>query len=205
VYRDATRALNVSSPPCSAVRVASLAVSPLEPPDRRRTPLTALVHLDVHPDVDQPVFRGLVFPERPLWTPSQLRTLTSTVAADFADVLHGTVRYTAPDRWWTRLALTRGLELWLLSWLPSQGTVPHDHGGAAGSFSVLRGAVEEEYRYPGAPIRTQRLRAGQGVGFGGGRAHRVHNPVGSAPAVTVHAYSPPLLPTREYQSLEEVR
>ncbi|GAA1994784.1 cysteine dioxygenase family protein [Catenulispora subtropica] len=154
-------------------------------------------------DLAAPFLSDLVQPDRPLWTPSQLRELTRTLARDHADALRPLVRHTEPQRWWTRLALTRGVEVWLLSWLPGQGTQPHDHGGAAGAFAVLTGEVLEEHRYPGAAIGTRRLGTGQALGFGGDRAHVVRN-VGIRPAATVHAYSPPLLPTREYASLEEV-
>ena len=145
----------------------------------------------------------LVRPDRPLWTPAQLRTLTAALAVEHAGRLRPLVRYAEPQRWWTRLALTRGVEVWLLSWLPGQGTRPHDHGGAAGSFTVLTGEVLEEHRYPGGPSATRRLRTGRSLAFGGDRAHIVRN-AGNGPAATVHAYSPPLLPTREYESLEEV-
>ena len=155
------------------------------------------------PDLAAPFLTDLVQPDRPLWTPAQLRDLTRTLALDHAGQLRAMVRYTEPQRWWTRLALTRGVEVWLLSWLPGQGTKPHDHGGAAGSFTVLTGEVVEDHRYPGAEIGTRNLRTGQGLGFGGDRAHVVRN-AGVRPAATVHAYSPPLLPTREYASLEEV-
>ncbi|MBW8804861.1 MAG: cysteine dioxygenase [Catenulispora sp. 13_1_20CM_3_70_7] len=145
----------------------------------------------------------LVQPDRPLWTPVQLRELTRALAHEHAATLRPLVRFTEPQRWWTRLALTRGVEVWLLTWLPGQGTRPHDHGGAAGSLTVLTGEVLEEHRYPGSPIGKRLLRTGQGLGFGGDRAHVVRN-AGRLPAATVHAYSPPLLPTREYASLEEV-
>lgn len=164
----------------------------------------ATLVLDVHADVDSAAVRELVQPGRPLWTPSQLRDLTGTLAREHADALRALARYTEPQRWWARLALTAGVEVWLLSWLPGQGTEPHDHGGAAGSFTVLDGDVLEEHRYPGAAVGRRTWHAGQGIGFGGDRAHQVRN-VGADPAVTVHAYSPPLLPTREYRSLDEVR
>lgn len=160
--------------------------------------------LDVHADVDSPFVRDLVQPDRPLWTPTQLRDLTVTLARDHGALLRPLTRFTEPQRWWARLALTAGVEVWLLSWLPGQGTEPHDHGGAAGSFTVLDGEVLEEHRYPGARIGRRTFHPGQGIGFGGDRAHQVRN-VSGTPAVTVHAYSPPLLPTREYRSLDEVR
>ena len=154
-------------------------------------------------DLAAPFLSDLVQPGRPLWSPTQLRNLTQSLAREHAEQLLPLIRYTEPQRWWTRLALTRGVEVWLLSWLPGQGTKPHDHGGAAGSFTVLTGEVVEEHRYPGAAIGRRTLRTGEGLGFGGDRAHLVRN-AGIRPAATVHAYSPPLLPTREYASLEEV-
>jgi Cysteine dioxygenase type I len=155
-------------------------------------------------DVDLPLMRDLVLPERPLWTPSQLHELTRTITTELTTPLLGVLRFEQPQRWWARLALTGGVEVWLLSWLPGQGTEPHDHGGASGSFTVLKGTLTEDYRYPGGPIRTAERLLGTGVGFGGGRAHQVRN-LGAQPAASVHAYSPPLLPTREYRGLEDVK
>ena len=96
---------------------------------------------DSHPALTDPLLRELVHPERLQWTPRELRDLTSTVAADLTPALLDVLQYGHSRRWWTRLALTGGVELWLLSWLPEQGTGPHDHGGAAGSFTVLLGEL----------------------------------------------------------------
>ena len=93
--------------------------------------------------------------------------------------------------------------MWLLSWLPGQGTPPHDHGGAAGAFTVLVGELAETYRYPSGPIRNQLHTRAAGLGFGAGRAHLVQN-LGPAKAASVHASSPPLVPTREYASLRGI-
>lgn len=146
---------------------------------------------------------SLIQPQRTLWKPRELRDLTSTVAAELAPSLLGVLQFTRPERWWTRLALTDGVELWLLSWLPGQHTAPHDHAGASGAFTVLMGEVAENYRYPTGPIRAQQHVAGASIGFSGARAHQVRND-GPGRAATVHAYSPPLLPTREYASLHDV-
>src|SRR6266545_669129 len=49
-----------------------------------------------------------------------------------------------PDRrWYARLALAGDHEAWLLTWLPGQATDLHDHGGAAGAFTVLEGHLTE--------------------------------------------------------------
>ena len=36
-----------------------------------------------------------------------------------------------------------GAQVWLLSWLPEQGTPLHDHGTSAGAFSVVPGTLTE--------------------------------------------------------------
>ncbi|GLZ43320.1 cysteine dioxygenase family protein [Actinokineospora sp. NBRC 105648] len=161
------------------------------------------IDLDIHPRFDQPLLRELVAPRDPLWTPRELRDLTATVTTELRAKLVDTVRFSSPKRWWTRLAVTDEVELWLLSWLPGQGTAPHDHGGAAGSFTVLLGELAETYRYPSGPIRHQLHGHDSSIGFGQGRAHLVQN-LGTANAASVHAYSPPLVPTREYASLRDV-
>ena len=162
-----------------------------------------IARADLHPKLDVRFLRDIIHPERDLWTPRELRELTSTVAAELTTPLLDILRFDPDRRWWARLGLTEGVELWLLSWLPGQGTEPHDHGGAAGSFTVLTGELAEDYRYPGGPIRSARRPVGSALGFGAGRAHRVLNQ-GTTGAASVHAYSPPLVPTREYPSLADI-
>lgn len=172
--------------------------------------------VEVHPDFGATVTdprlatsRSLLLdelhPERPQWTPRELRDLTATVAAELTGPLLDLARFEPGQRWWARLALTEGVELWLLTWLPGQYTAPHDHGGAAGSFTVLLGELTEQYRYPGGPVRELNHFVGSAIGFGAGRAHQLGNrAAATAPAASVHAYSPPLTPTREYTSLADV-
>lgn len=171
-------------------------------PDER-IPDGAATEVEVHPGLDPSAVRALVDPGRTLWTPHQLRRLTAGTASVLAGPLSDLVRFEPERRWWARLALTWGVELWLLSWLPGQGTRPHDHGGASGSFTVVSGALDETYRYPRRPARHAERATGATIGFGAGHAHQVRN-TGDSPAVSVHAYSPPLVPTREYTSLADI-
>lgn len=159
--------------------------------------------ISVHPGLADPLVRELVRPERERWTPAELRGLTSTVTAELGAPLRRMLRYGDDHRWWARLALTDGVELWLLSWSPGQGTGAHDHGGAAGSFAVLLGEVVERYRYPAGPVRRAVRVAGTAVGFGAERVHDVANE-GVLPAASVHAYSPPSLPTRRFPGVLDV-
>lgn len=164
---------------------------------------TVLTDFELHPHLSDPRLPSLLHPDRLLWTPAQLIELTGAVAAELAGPLRELLRFDAEQRWWARLALADGVELWLLSWLPGQATRPHDHGGAAGSFTVLQGELAEEYRYPGGAIRSRTHLAGEGLGFGAGRAHQVSG-AGTGPSASIHAYSPPLVPTRDYASLHDV-
>ena len=140
---------------------------------------------------------------RGVWTPGELRDLVTAIGTDFRDDLLAQVRFASPQRWWARLELTEEVEVWLLSWLPGQHTAPHDHGGASGAFSVVLGTLSETYRYPGAGLGTRTHQTGDAIGFGAGRAHQVRN-TSAEKAATVHAYSPPLVPTREYDSLWDI-
>ncbi len=93
----------------------------------------------------------------------------------------------------------------MISWLPSQGTQLHDHAGSAGAYTVLAGELAEAIFRPGAApsgwsrpaagpgsaLVERRRPSGSGVGFGPHYVHDVRN-LSAAPAVSVHAYSPPL-------------
>lgn len=153
--------------------------------------------------VPGPSISSLVRRRGPLWTPSELRDLVTTIGTDFRDDLLAQVRFASPQRWWARLELTEEVEVWLLSWLPGQHTAPHDHGGASGAFSVVLGTLSETYRYPGSGLGARTHQTGDAIGFGAGRAHQVRNS-STEKAATVHAYSPPLVPTREYDSLWDI-
>lgn len=87
------------------------------------------------------------------------------------------------------------VQIWLLSWLPGQGTPLHDHGDSAGAFAVARGTLTE--RVVAAPRSgpprqaTADLTAGRVRSFGPHYVHQVVNTV-SEPAVSVHVYTPQL-------------
>jgi predicted metal-dependent enzyme (double-stranded beta helix superfamily) len=88
-----------------------------------------------------------------------------------------------------------GLQVWLLSWLPGQGTVLHDHGESAGAFAVARGTLTERVvtGRPGEPARETRhdLGADRVRSFGTHYVHQVLNGQDEA-AVSVHVYAPAL-------------
>jgi rhodanese-related sulfurtransferase len=99
------------------------------------------------------------------------------------------------------LALRKGLffDIWLLAWQPSQETDWHDHGGSSGSFAVTNGALLEEFRGPGSRRLARReLAGGAHTSFGPAHVHNVRHH-GEGPALSIHAYSPPLVAMTYYE------
>ena len=111
----------------------------------------------------------------------------------------GLVRYTEHERWYRRLAGSDDHEVWLLAWLPGQRTGFHDHCGSAGAFTVVLGSLQEHTVRRGAAAPAARgLPAGGVRSFGPRHVHEVVN-ASAGPAVSIHAYSPPLAGMRRYQ------
>jgi predicted metal-dependent enzyme (double-stranded beta helix superfamily) len=109
------------------------------------------------------------------------------------------VRFDAGQRWYQRLDLTDEYEVWLLSWLPGQHTGFHDHGEAVGAFAVAQGRLAERTVPAVRPrARNRTFVAGRIRPFGAGHVHDMVN-ASAAPAVSVHAYSPPLTAMRRYE------
>lgn len=106
------------------------------------------------------------------------------------------LRYDPEERFAAPVTVTAEYEVWLLSWLPGQSTALHDHGGAAGAFTVVTGVVTERVCKGTTQVRHE-VGAGQSRVFGPGYLHQVANH-GTDPAVTVHVYQPGRVPMREY-------
>jgi hypothetical protein len=86
-------------------------------------------------------------------------------------------------------------QIWLLSWLPGQGTDLHDHGTSAGAFTVARGTLTERVVATGPREAVHEtatdLAAGRVRYFGPHYVHQVTNTL-DEPAVSVHVYAPAL-------------
>ncbi|ANH91840.1 MULTISPECIES: cysteine dioxygenase family protein [unclassified Streptomyces] len=118
-------------------------------------------------------------------TVAEFAGLARTVAADRAQWEH-LVRYDATTRWYHRLRTGPGYEVWLLSWVPGQGSGPHDHGRSSGVLTVLEGTLTERTRRG-----TRALAAGEQRVFAPGYVHEVTNDA-LRPAVSLHVYFPGL-------------
>ncbi|MGW5276451.1 cysteine dioxygenase [Streptomyces sp. NPDC004044] len=133
--------------------------------------------------------------------------LARTIAAD-REQWAPLVQYDATTRWYHRLHTVPqalgsaragetplGYEVWLLSWVPGQGSGMHDHGLSSGVLTVLEGELTE---------RTERgsrsLDSGAQRVFAPGYVHEVVND-SLEPAVSLHIYYPGLteMPMRAAQ------
>jgi rhodanese-related sulfurtransferase len=104
------------------------------------------------------------------------------------------VRLRADRRWYERLYLGPDHDVWVISWMPGQSTGFHDHGASSGAFVVATGLLEEQR--PGE--RAHVVHSGRPRAFGPDYTHDVRN-VSLAPAISIHAYSPPLTEMNEYE------
>jgi rhodanese-related sulfurtransferase/mannose-6-phosphate isomerase-like protein (cupin superfamily) len=125
-------------------------------------------------------------------TPNDLANIVSLFAASYEWV--DKVRLQVERRWYERLYDGPDYDIWVISWMPGQSTGFHDHGASSGAFVVASGILEEHC--PGE--RTRVVHPGQPRSFGPDYAHDVRN-VSLAPAISIHAYSPPLSDMNEYE------
>lgn len=90
------------------------------------------------------------------------------------------------------------LDLWVLSWMPGQGTGFHDHYISSVGIACVQGCVREDWMRFAQPEIEFRLLPGDTRRGGPGYIHRVQHAIGE-PAVTIHVYSPPLDEVGQYR------
>ncbi|MCX5412137.1 cysteine dioxygenase family protein [Streptomyces sp. NBC_00059] len=111
--------------------------------------------------------------------------LARTIAAD-RDRWAPLVRYDTTTRWYHRLHTGPGYEVWLLSWVPGQGSGRHDHGLSSGVLTVLDGELTEHTARGAVTLTPGAQRV-----FAPGYVHEVAND-SLEPAVSLHIYFPGL-------------
>jgi predicted metal-dependent enzyme (double-stranded beta helix superfamily) len=139
-------------------------------------------------------------PARPSRPPRELAGIARAVV-DQPDLWLPRITFDTAHRWYERLVDAADHEVWLLTWLPGQGTEIHDHGGSSGAFAVVRGELTERSFAP-AGRRSQpspwALPTGALRAFGPHHVHEVTNRGGEA-VVSIHAYSPALTTMSYYR------
>jgi predicted metal-dependent enzyme (double-stranded beta helix superfamily) len=108
-----------------------------------------------------------------------------------ADLWRDLVCHRPDARTYAQLHRDEHVGVWLICWMNDHDTGFHDHDLSAGALSVVRGRVREDRLVLGGPPASRTLAAGESLTFGASDIHRVSH-AGTEPAVTLHAYSPPL-------------
>ena len=90
------------------------------------------------------------------------------------------------------------IDLWVLCWMPGQGTGFHDHDASGVGIAVASGmVVERQMLLPSGATRLE-LRPGDTRQGPPGYIHSAGWGEGE-PAVSIHSYSPPLLKVGQYK------
>jgi predicted metal-dependent enzyme (double-stranded beta helix superfamily) len=110
------------------------------------------------------------------------------------------VRHDPDRRAYEELHRDDDLAVWLICWMDDHDTGFHDHDLSCGAVVVLDGQVAEDRLVLGGAPVTRTFAAGEAFHFGAADIHRVRH-AGAAPAVTIHAYSPPLWRMGAYEIL----
>jgi mannose-6-phosphate isomerase-like protein (cupin superfamily) len=165
----------VSSPPSAA---GSRVPAPTRAPAQTRS-----AQLAPTSDVPRPRGRDLSGPELDAF----VREL-----ADRPELWIDLVKHDTRQRHYEELLSDRHLTAWLICWMDDHDTGFHDHDVSAGAVAVVSGAVREERLAIDGPVHQRTVGAGDSFHFAAADIHRVRH-AGNDPAVTLHAYSPPLL------------
>ncbi len=116
----------------------------------------------------------------------------------------GLVKHDRTQRVYEELFSDGYLTAWLICWMNDHDTGFHDHDISSGAVAVVSGSVREERFTLDGPTNGTVTRAGESFYFSATDIHRVRH-AGGSPAVTLHAYSPPLLSMGAYVVGEDGR
>jgi predicted metal-dependent enzyme (double-stranded beta helix superfamily) len=120
----------------------------------------------------------------------ELRAFVAAIAAD-TERWRPLVRRDTPDRHFEELLTDEHVGVWVISWASGNDTGFHDHDVSGGAVAVVEGEVVEERLVVGGAPRELRHRAGEVFDFDASHVHRMRHDA-AEPAVSIHAYSPPL-------------
>ena len=108
------------------------------------------------------------------------------------------VRHCSDVRVYEQIWDDEDVNAWVICWSEDQDTGFHDHDDSAAAIAVASGAVREDRLTLGSSPRGRELGSGAVFSVPPVAIHRVLH-AGDGPAVTIHAYSPPLTRTGAYR------
>ena len=108
------------------------------------------------------------------------------------------VRHCSDVRVYEQIWDDEDVNAWVICWSEDQDTGFHDHDDSAAAIAVISGSVREDRLTLGSAPRGRELGSGAVFSVPPVAIHRVLH-AGDGPAVTIHAYSPPLSRTGAYR------
>jgi mannose-6-phosphate isomerase-like protein (cupin superfamily) len=108
------------------------------------------------------------------------------------------VRHDSGTRVYEEIWNDGDVNAWVICWSEDQDTGFHDHDESAAAIAVVSGTVREDRLTLSGPPRSRTFGAGETFTVPPVAIHRVLH-AGDQPAVTIHAYSPPLRRTGAYR------
>jgi quercetin dioxygenase-like cupin family protein len=131
------------------------------------------------------------------FTPGELERFVEGLAAS-PECWQHLVRHASDIRVYAQIWDDDEVNAWVICWSEDQDTGFHDHDQSAAAITVISGQIREERLRLGAPPRSRVIGPGSTCTVPPEAIHRVLH-AGAAPAVTIHAYSPPLTRTGAYR------
>ncbi|MGA2926080.1 MAG: cysteine dioxygenase family protein [Solirubrobacteraceae bacterium] len=131
------------------------------------------------------------------FTHEQLEQFVAALAATPQRWRH-LVRHASDARVYEQICDDEDVNAWLICWSEDQDTGFHDHDESAAAIAVISGCVREDRLTVSGPPRSRVFGAGARFSVAPTAIHRVLH-AGTAAAVTIHAYSPPLTRTGAYR------
>jgi mannose-6-phosphate isomerase-like protein (cupin superfamily) len=128
---------------------------------------------------------------------AELERFAAGLAASPERWLHF-VRHADDVRVYEQIWDDEDVNAWVICWSEDQDTGFHDHDESAAGISVVSGRVREDRLTLGGPPLSRELGPGTTFTLPPVAIHRVLH-AGGRPAVTIHAYSPPLQRTGAYR------
>jgi mannose-6-phosphate isomerase-like protein (cupin superfamily) len=130
-------------------------------------------------------------------TIEELEQFATGLAASPARWRH-LVRHADDARVYEQIWDDEDVNAWVICWSEEQDTGFHDHDDSAAGITVVSGRVREDRLTLGSSPRSRELGPGTTFTVPPVAIHRVVH-AGDEPAVTIHAYSPPLRRTGAYR------
>jgi quercetin dioxygenase-like cupin family protein len=130
-------------------------------------------------------------------SPEQLQRFAEELV-DTPDRWRHLVRHSGDIRVYEQIWDDEQVNAWMICWSQDQDTGFHDHDDSAAAIAVVDGRVREDRLTISDAPRSRELGPGETFIVPPTAIHRVLH-AGAGPAVTIHAYSPPLRRTGAYR------